>query len=376
MPTTDPNGDADLLARIHDWLLTLWTNPEAAAQFAENPAVSLASNNLSQDSLNSANLRHIAGDVAGTPGLPAGGQHVLNSFAHSPSSSGGVREVFHVTREVHHDNPIIQKIFQDNSVHIDNSQTFVNNGIVDGNISLDNNSATAIGHGAVAGAGGATVNAATGDGSVANHGEGDVNQASGHGQIIDGSDVGQNSANSPGSAQVGGNSDGAVNTGVVHGTQAGGGATGNVTGDHNDTATVGSSSGGTDGSHDGQPDGSHDGSHGGPTNIPETGGPGVHQGDGSHDGQPPADPTHGDSSTIPFGQGAPTTPAPTGGPGTGDPSHHDGGGEPVRSHVADVPQQVATNTTPVEDHSQDVTLPHDQHVDDHLMTVIVLESCM
>src|SRR5690348_17678546 len=135
MPTTDPSGDPDLIARIHDWLLSLWTNPEAAAQFAENPAVSLASSNLNQDALNSVNLRAIAGDVANAPGIPSGGRNVLHSFASSPEShQSNTREVFHVTREVHHDQPIIQRIFEDNSTHIDNSTTLINKGIIDGDV--------------------------------------------------------------------------------------------------------------------------------------------------------------------------------------------------------------------------------------------------
>jgi hypothetical protein len=270
MPTTDPAGDYDLIARIHDWLTSLWTNPEAAAQFAENPTVSLASNNLSQDALNSVNLRHIAGDVANAPGIPDGGRNVLHSFANSPGGhSSNANEVYHVTREVHHDQPIIQRIFEDNSTHIDNSTTFVNRGIIDGDVDLSNNSSIAIGDGAVSASGEATVNAATGAGAVANQGSGDVNQADGQSQIIDGSEVGQNSSNSAGSAQVGGDADGALNTGSVDGTQSGGGATGNVVGDSNETATVGSSAEGTNPAGqseakqaDGQehPDGSADGS--------------------------------------------------------------------------------------------------------------------
>ena len=402
MPTTDPSGETDVIARLHDWLLSLWTNPEAAAQFAENPAVSLASNNLSQDALNSVNLRHIAGDVANAPGIPSDGRHVLNSFAHSPSSSGssGVRDVFHVTREVHHENPVIQKIFQDNSVHIDNSQTFVNNGIVDGDISLDNNSATAIGQGAVAGAGGATVNAATGDGSVANQGSGDVNQASGHGQVIDGSDVGQNSNNSPGSVQVGGDADGAVNTGAVHGTQAGGGATGNVTGDGNETATVGASSGGTEGGHqddqgghqDGQ-NGQHQDDHG--QHQDDQGGQhqddqgGDHQDGDHHDGQSP-DQGHADGSGIAFGHGAVGAAsgnaaggdaAVSGAGGAGNQSNlstdhgsalggHDAGG----SNATDDSTHADTHNETLVDHSHDVALAEDHsgaEADQHLKPVHV-----
>jgi len=410
MPTTDPHGDVDLIARVHDWLLSLWTDPEAAAQFAENPAVSLASNNLDQNALGQVNLRHVAGDVANAPGIPESGRNVLHSFANSPASSGSssVREVFHVTREVHHDSPVIQKIFNDNSVHIDNSQTFINKGIIDGDISLDNNSATAIGHGAVAGAGGSTINAATGDGSVANQGDGTVNQASGHGQVIDGSEVGQNSANSPGSVQVGHDADGAVNTGAVHGTQAGGGATGNVTGNGNETATTGASADGVHGGGDpsgsqGDPSGSHggpsndhggpsndhSGDHGGPANIPGTGTDPVQQApqDGSHEGGGQGG---GHDGGIAFGQGhvgaasgngAGGDGAASGTGGAGDQAHlgtghgsgvagHDGSG----TSGVDAHAEVDTHTTDHVDHSHDVDLSADHshaETDQHLKPVHV-----
>jgi hypothetical protein len=220
----DPSQDPDLVARIEHWLQTLWTNPDAAAQFAENPAVSLASNNLDQNALNSVDLRHVAGNVASAPGIPAEGRHVLNSFASSPYSNGSpVHEVAHVTREVYHNNTVVQKIFNDNSVHIDNSQTILNNGFIGGDISLDNHSATATGAGSVAAAGGSDVNAATGDHSVANTGGGDVNQANGQGsQVVDGSQVGHNAVGSPGAIQADGTSGGAFNSGVNTGAQVGG----------------------------------------------------------------------------------------------------------------------------------------------------------
>jgi hypothetical protein len=389
MPTTDPAGVDELIGRVHDWLMSLWTDPEAAAQFAENPAVSLASNNLNQDALNQVNLRHIAGDVASSPGIPDGGRQVLTSFAHSPSShsSSQVREVFHVTREVHHENPIIQKIFQDNSVHIDNSQTLINNGIIDGNISLDNNSATAIGHGAVAGAGGAVVNAATGDGSVANQGSGDVNQASGHGQVVNDSGVGQNSNNSPGSVQVGGGADGAVNTGAVHGTQAGGGATGNVTGDGNETATVGASAGGTDGQHPGDQNGQHSGGQDGQHPGGQDG-----QHPGGQDGQHPGgqDGGHADGSGIAFGHGEVGTAsgnaaggdaAVAGAGGAQDQSHSAadhgsalGGHNAAGTSLTDGSTHVDTHSDTLVDHSHTVDLAQDHsgaESDQHLKPVHV-----
>jgi hypothetical protein len=127
---------------------------------------------------------------------------------------------------------------RDDSFSNEDVSNLLNKGIIGGDVDQSDNSATAVGAGAVAGSGNAAVNAATGVGAVANQGSGDVNQAFGKSQIIDDSFVGQNAANSPGALQVGGDADGAFNTGFVQGVQAGGPAIGNVVGDGNETATV------------------------------------------------------------------------------------------------------------------------------------------
>jgi hypothetical protein len=127
---------------------------------------------------------------------------------------------------------------QDDSFTSEHTANLLNKGIIDGDVDLGDHSATAVGTGAVAGSGGATVNAATGLGAVANQGSGTVNQAFGHGQVIHDSFVGLNTNNSPGALQVEGNAHGAFNTGAVHGVQSGGPAIGNVVGDGNQTATV------------------------------------------------------------------------------------------------------------------------------------------
>jgi hypothetical protein len=129
-------------------------------------------------------------------------------------------------------------IFRDDSFSSEHTANLLNKGLIDGDVDLGDHSATAVGAGAVAGSGGAAVNAATGLGAVANQGSGTVSQASGHGQVISNSEVGLNSNNSPGSLQVGGDAHGAFNTGFVEGVQSGGPAVGNVVGDGNETATV------------------------------------------------------------------------------------------------------------------------------------------
>lgn len=128
--------------------------------------------------------------------------------------------------------------FRDDSFSSETNTNLLNKGIIDGDVDQSNNSSTAVGSGAVSASGASAVNVASGVGAVANAGGGDVNQAFGKGQVINDSLVGQNAFNSPGALQVGGDADGAFNTGFVAGVQSGGPAIGNVVGDGNQTATV------------------------------------------------------------------------------------------------------------------------------------------
>ena len=128
--------------------------------------------------------------------------------------------------------------FEDGSFTSDHTANLLNKGLIDGDVDQSDNSSPAVGAGAVSASGGSAANVANGFGAVANQGGGDVNQAFGHGQVISDSFVGQNAANSPGALQVGGDAEGAFNTGTVIGVQSGGPAIGNVVGNGNETATV------------------------------------------------------------------------------------------------------------------------------------------
>jgi hypothetical protein len=238
--------DADLISRIEEWLSDIWSDPAAAAEFAESPATSLASHNLSQSDLSSANLRQAAGNVGSNGNVSAEVRSHAQNFSHSHSSGHHpVQEVAVVTKEIHHDRPQVTNVFNDNSTHFDQSQTLINNGIIeDSEIEFDNHSANAIGDGSAAASGGSNVNNASGDGAVANQG-GTVNQALGRdSQIISESEVGQNVSNSDGAVAVDGNNTAPVNTGVNTGVLADGGVQDTVVGDDNRTANV-------DGSADG-----------------------------------------------------------------------------------------------------------------------------
>jgi hypothetical protein len=233
--------DQNVLARIAEWLESLWRDPAAAAEFAESPDTSLASHDLSQSDLDGVDLRGVAGGLGGSGHFSPDGRHALQQFSSSPPPVHHVtpvQEVAFVTREVHHDNPVINKIFNDNSVNIDNSQNVFNQGgFIGGDITFDSDVTIASGDGAVAAGEGADVNAATGDGAVANVG-GEVNQASGAGsQVIDGGVGGNNASNSDGAIQAGDDVEGAnsgVNTGVVGGDDV----EGTIVGDDNQQASV------------------------------------------------------------------------------------------------------------------------------------------
>jgi hypothetical protein len=146
-----------VLARIAEFLETIWEHPSAAAQFVESPDTALASQDLSQADLQGVDLSAVAGGLAGSGGMSPEGQRVLTDFAQSPGSSGHyggtpVQQIGHITRAVHHDNPTVQKVFVDNhqTFNIDNSVNFNNNGgVINGDVTLSNNASTTIatGHG-------------------------------------------------------------------------------------------------------------------------------------------------------------------------------------------------------------------------------------
>jgi hypothetical protein len=299
MPTSD------IIQRVTEWLASLVDNPAAAAELAENPGASLANHDLSQSDLDGVDLRSVAGGLGGSAGVSPEGRAVLTQFAESPPSShhvSPIHQVSHVTQAAHHDNPQVTRIFQDNSVNIDNSQTFVNNGFVGGDISFDND-----------------VNVAQDGGVIANQNSGPVVAAT-QGSVAAGDDVTQ-----------------AKNSTVLQSDQEGGdgnGGDGNGIPANNDRGDQGDPgrqqdgqedrSGHEDnGGHDGQDlpfgegagghgqqegqdqhdqDGQHDGKDGDHEENPEDG---DHEDDGSQDPtaeadhQPELDPTHGDSEPEP-----------------------------------------------------------------------------
>jgi hypothetical protein len=169
-----------VLARILEFLESIWSRPAAAAQFAESPDTALASHDLSRADLAGVDLRSVAGGMQGAGGISPEGRLALRQFAQSPDAPHGsaVQHIGSLTRHVHRDDPTVQKLFVDHSqtFTIDNSQTLVNNGLVDGDITFDNDVNVATGRGVIVGENSqATV--ANGAGSVAQSGGGDVVQA-------------------------------------------------------------------------------------------------------------------------------------------------------------------------------------------------------
>jgi hypothetical protein len=243
MPTSD------VLARVEAWLHSLWSDPEAAASFASNPEASMAHAGVTNADLAQVNLHQAADHVSHTSGLSGVGQQALHHYAdggYAPSVGGHapnpIQQIVYITKEVHSDNPAVTNIFNDNSVHIDQSQNVFNSGIIGGNVSVDGHDANAVGAGAVAGVD-SNQNVANGDHSTVNTGT--LNQADHGSQIIDGSNVGQNQVGSPGGVQVGHDASGGFNTGVNTGVTSGGSVDHTVVGDHNSTANIGGSADGS-----------------------------------------------------------------------------------------------------------------------------------
>lgn len=169
-----------VLARIAEFLETIWTHPAAAAQFLESPDTALGAHNLSQSDLVGVDLPSVAGGLAGSGGLSPEGRQVLVNFASGPSPhhGGPVQHIGHVTHAVHHSNPTVQKIFVDNSqtFNIDNSTHFVNNGTIGGDVVFDNDANVATNGGVIVNGAGGDVAVGT-TGAVVNTGDGDVIQA-------------------------------------------------------------------------------------------------------------------------------------------------------------------------------------------------------
>jgi hypothetical protein len=161
-----------VLARIVEFLQTIWEHPAAAAQFVDSPQTALATHGLSESDLQGVDLASVAGGLAGAGRLSPEGQRVLVEFAQSPPSHGTpVQHIGHVTRAVHHDNPTVQKIFTDrhqvfnidNSVNVDNNGEVINGDVL---VAQDNDTTTATGNATAFGAG-SHGNVAAGPGGIA-----------------------------------------------------------------------------------------------------------------------------------------------------------------------------------------------------------------
>jgi hypothetical protein len=190
-----------VLARIAEFLQTIWEHPAAAAQFVDSPETALATHGLSESDLQGVDLPSVAGGLAGAGGLSPEGQRVLVQFAQSePTGGSPVQHIGYVTRAVHHDNPTVQKVFidkhqefnVDNSVHINN-----NGGVINGDITVaqDNDTTIATGNATAFGAG-SHDNASAGAGGIA--AGGDVAQADHGGVVAQGSGSGSGDSASSG----------------------------------------------------------------------------------------------------------------------------------------------------------------------------------
>lgn len=242
----------DAYEALKQFIEQLISDPQAAAQYAEDPYGTLAAQGITDNDLTGLDVRQVAGDAAQGIGVApetrealqeyCGGGYPAPDYPVHPPAPGEhypqpvdeiVQHLNYITYTTYEgDEYITQTITQvnqeiDQSTNIDNSTTVDVDGNVHGDIDVDATNANAL-DGGIAGAGSGDV--------IGSTGHGDVNAATGdRAQVIDGDNYGQANTGD-GAVQVGGYNDGPINTGENTGivgddNQA-------VIGDHNQTAQV------------------------------------------------------------------------------------------------------------------------------------------
>lgn len=233
-----------IIEAIRNFIESLVTDENFAAQYAADPAGKAAVEGITEADLSGVDMQQLVGQVCGELDLPDDVRGVLQSYAsgNPPPAAGltlpppthavgqqSVEQVMqhlnYVTYVTHENNPEITTNIVDNS--IDNSTHVDVDGEVHGDISVDPTNVNATGDGAVANAGDGPVTAATGDGANAVGGDNNGQVNSGDGAVV-------------------GTVDGPVNTGSNTGVIADGPVTDTVVGNDNQTANV-------DGPLDGSP---------------------------------------------------------------------------------------------------------------------------
>jgi hypothetical protein len=234
-------GKFDVQTEIVDFVKNLFTHKDLAQKFASDPHGTLAEQGITDHDLSGVDMPKLIGDACGSVDLPADTRSVLQSYSSgSPAPSGGysppsssyssgvedvVQHLNYATYVTYKDDHSITQEITDNSTNIDQHQNIDLSGAdVDGDISVDQHDANALGDGSVAGSTGeGNVVGATGDGAQAVGDDNEGQMVSGTGNVTAGDDL---------------DNSGALNTGTFTGVQAGDDADDSVVGDHNTVANV------------------------------------------------------------------------------------------------------------------------------------------
>ncbi len=235
-------GKFDVQTELVDFIRNLFTHKDLAQKFASDPHGTLAEQGITDHDLSNVDMPKLVGEACQSVDLPADTRSALQSYSSGspqpssgyspppPSSYGsGVEDVVqhlnYATYVTYKDDHSVTEHITDNSTNIDQHQDIdLSGSTVDGDISVDQHDANALGDRSVAGSTGeGNVVGATGDGSQAVGEDNNGQMVSGTGNVT----AGQGLSN-----------EGALNTGTFTGVQAGDDATNSVVGDHNTVANV------------------------------------------------------------------------------------------------------------------------------------------
>jgi hypothetical protein len=240
----------DVAALVRQLIENILGNHTAALQYAADPQGTLAAQGITDHDLSGVDVPKLTGEVCGSMDLPAETRTALQSYSSGGSSSSGgysapsssyapsssvdqvMQHLNYVTYVAYQDDHSITETLTDNSTTIDQHQDIDLRGAdVDGDITVDQHDANALGDHSVAGStNDGNVVGATGDGAQAVGDDNEGQLVSGTGNVTAGDDL---------------HNDGALNTGTFTGVQAGDDATNSVVGDHNTVANVDGENDGT-----------------------------------------------------------------------------------------------------------------------------------
>lgn len=168
----------DVIAELKAMIQNIFSNPDAAMQYASDPNGTLAAQGITDGDLSGVDLYQLVDQCATEAGLPESTKQALQSYGGGSASSSAashqsaqdvVQHLNYVTYQTYEgDEQITQQLinYQDYSTNIDNSVEVEVDGDVHGDLEVETTNVNATGDGAVA-AGDDATGVATGDGAIA-----------------------------------------------------------------------------------------------------------------------------------------------------------------------------------------------------------------